>query len=316
MKIVFLDAHTTNPGDLSFDRISLLGNFSAYAYSTNVESIERGQGADVVIVNKHVVGKELLASWPRCKLIVVAATGYNNIDLKACDANDVLVSNVKAYSTDSVAQLTFASILNVVNNISYYNKEVVSGRWAGSRDFSFYDHSIRDLSALTLGIYGTGDIGLAIAKIGQAFGMNIIAMSKYPSLLPSYVKSVDQNTLFAKSNVLSFNVPLNNETLRLVNKSSLGLMKSDAILVNTSRGPLIDENDLSHHLKSHPNFHAILDVLTNEPPLETNPLIGLPNCHITPHIAWASLDARKRLIEGIAINIDQFKKGSPVNLVK
>ena len=315
MKIIFLDAYTTNPGDLSFDILESIGEFTAFEHSTKEEAFERGRDADVIITNKHEICSERLAHWPNCKLIAVAATGYNNVDLEACKNRGIIVSNVKGYSTHSVAQLTFASILNVINKISYYNQEVKSGRWGSNRDFSFYDHSIRDLAKLRIGIFGLGNIGLEIAEIAKAFHMQVTAVSKYPDRAPTFIKIVNPNELFETSDVVSLNVPLNSTTEYLINKTSLSLMKKNAILVNTARGPLINEEDLAIHLRSNSDFHAILDVLSQEPPASDLSLIGLPNCHITPHIAWASMDARRSLIEGIASNIRNFKQGAPTNLV-
>ena len=315
MKIIFLDAYTTNPGDLSFSILEDLGEFTAFEHSTKKEALERGSDADVIITNKHQICSERLAHWPNCKLIAIAATGYNNVDLKACKKRGIKVSNVKGYSTHSVAQLTFASILNIINKVSYYNHEVKSGRWSSSRDFSFYDHSIRDLSKLRIGIFGLGNIGLEIAEIAKAFHMDIIAVSKYPDKAPDFIKIVEQNELFETSDVISLNVPLNRTTEYLINKASLSIMKKNAILVNTARGPLINEEDLAIHLRTNSDFSAVLDVLSEEPPTPDLSLLELSNCHITPHIAWASLDARRSLIEGIASNIRNFKAGTPSNLV-
>lgn len=315
MKIVFLDAYTTNPGDLSFDPIDVLGEFKAFDYSTKSEAIERGGDAEIIITNKHQICEERLSHWPKCKFIAVAATGYNNVDLDACNKNNILVSNVKGYSTDSVAQLTFASILNILNRVAYYNAQVKAGRWSKNRDFSFYDHSIRDLAALKLGVYGLGNIGTEIAKIGTAFNMEVYAVTKYPEKAPAAIHLVESEKLFGEGDIISINVPLTHQTKHLINHKTLKLMKPNAILVNTSRGQLIHEGDLEFHLKNNPEFHALLDVMNLEPPGKSNSLIGLNNCHITPHIGWASWDARKTLVYGIANNISRFMEGSPVNVV-
>jgi glycerate dehydrogenase len=315
MKIVFLDSYTTNPGDLSFEMFNDFGEFESYEFSTFDEAIERGMDCDIIVSNKFKIDEDLLSHWPKCKMIAVAATGYNNIDIAACDEKNILVTNVKGYSTNSVAQITFAGILNVFNKVQKYNNDVANGRWGNNRDFSFYDHSIKELNGKILGIYGTGNIGMKVAEIGNAFGMSVIAVSKHPIEIPSYIECVTQDHLFSYSDIISLNVPLNSSTYEMINMTAMSKFKENGILVNTSRGQLINETELSEYLKCHPNYSAVLDVLCNEPPLSDNPLVGLDNCYITPHQAWASIEARQKLITGLYDNINAFVKGEPISVV-
>ena len=315
MKIVFLDGYTTQKGDVDDSCLYGLGNYQMYDRTAPNQLADRAADADILITNKFVIDDNALSVLPNLKYIVVAATGYNNIDINAVKNRKIPVSNVKGYSTTSVVQQAFASLLEVLNKPTYYHDEVRKQRWSSCEDFCFFDHSIRELSDMTLGIVGFGQIGSKMAAVAQAFGMNVLASSRTQKSIPNvqFVSNLDQ--LWSAADVISLHLPLSPESKEMINTASLMKMKKNAILINTGRGPLIAEVDLANHLRSHPEFTAILDVLTHEPPSAANPLIGLSNCFITPHIAWASAKARQNLVNGIAQNISEFVGGSWINRV-
>lgn len=316
IKIVFLDAYTNNPGDISFEPIANLGDFKAYQRTEMSEVADRAKDADIIIVNKFLINEETLAHMPNVKYIVVAATGYNNIDLDAVKSRKIIVSNVRGYSTESVTQHVFASILAIMNKAAYYDDQVKAGRWAKSPDFCFYDHPIQDIAGLTMGILGYGTIGKRVGEVAAAFGMNVIAHTRSTKQKKSeYLKFVDIETLWKRSDILSLHCPLTESTKEIVNKTNLKKMKSTAILINTGRGALINENDLFYALDHGVIRGAALDVLTKEPPHFSNPLINHARCLVTPHIAWASQNARKTLINGIAQNIQAYLDGDAINIV-
>jgi glycerate dehydrogenase len=316
MNIVFLDAFTVNPGDLSFEALENLGNFNAYERTRLDELPDRTKDAEIVIVNKFVINEESLKFMPKLKYIIVAATGFNNIDIDATKQLNIPVSNVKAYGSESVAQHVFSVILTILNKSAYYDAQVKNGRWYKTRDFCFYDHSIMGLTGKTLGILGYGEIGSKVAAIGYAFGMNVIAKSKSSSKeMPDYIKSVSLEDLFQQSDILSLHCPLNDETKKIVNKENLSKMNSSSILVNTGRGGLIDENALFHALDHGVISAAALDVLTEEPPHYSNPLVTHQKVLITPHIAWANVKARRNLIDGISTNIEGFLNNKSINSI-
>jgi len=316
MEIVFLDGYTNNPGDISWEVLEKLGKFTVYD-RTNLDELQsRAKDTEIIIVNKFVINEASLALMPKVKYIVVAATGYNNIDLVAVKNRNIPVSNVRGYSTESVTQHVFANIFALFNRIDHYNHEVKLGRWSKSPDFCFYDHSIRDISGLTFGIFGLGTIGKQVAKVAHAFGANVIASTRSEQKdLPDYIKMVAKDELFAKSDILSLHSPLTDETKGIVNKTNLKLMKSDAILINTSRGGLVVENDLFYALDHGVIAAAALDVLDKEPPHFTNPLVNHQRCIMTPHIAWASRNARIKLLDGIAENIVSYMNGIVLNSI-
>ncbi len=316
MTIVFLDAFTTNPGDIDFNVLHDLGKFTAYDFTTPAQMPSRVLDADIIIVNKYAVSIDLLLNAPKLKYIVVAATGYNNIDANAVKSKGIPVSNVKGYSTHGVAQYVMASVLNHYNKLHYYHSQVAQNRWNISRDFCFYDHSFQDLSEITLGIIGFGAIGQKLATMAQGFGMPILVFSKY-LLEPSYdfVKLASLDEIYHSANVISLHTPLNEFTHHLINSDALMKMKADALLINTGRGGLINEESLRAHLMSHPGFNAMVDVLSIEPPLAGNALLGLSNCYITPHIAWASKQSRQKLVKGLYENIKNFNNSTIKNQV-
>ncbi|MBK8701417.1 MAG: D-2-hydroxyacid dehydrogenase [Saprospiraceae bacterium] len=315
MKIVFLDAFTTNPGDVDYGPLSSLGALEVYDRSSSEEAIERAKTAEVIIVNKFILDEIFLAASPSLKYIVVAATGYNNIDIDAVRKRNIPVSNVRSYSTTSVVQQVFASLLGVLNRPAHYMQEVKNGRWQASPDFCFYDHSIRELSGMIMGIVGFGQIGSSLAEVALAFGMEVRAFHRHAIHHKGVVRVNSIEDLFSSCDVISLHVPLAAETSQWVNKDKLSLMKEGSILINTGRGGLIDETALAQHLSQNPKNAAILDVLTAEPPKSGNCLVGLPNCYITPHIAWASAKARQNLIQGIVDNIGAYKNGQWINRV-
>jgi glycerate dehydrogenase len=311
--IVFLDAYTTdNKGDM-FSSWSTWSNLTLFDYTTDQEAATRLIQADIAIVNKFVIKEEHLTNAKNLKYIVVAATGYNNIDIPLMKKYNIKVSNVTDYSTDSVVQHVFSTLLSVLNHSQYYFDEVKKGRWQSNRDFCFYDHDIPNLSQLTLGIIGLGNIGLKLATVANAFGMSVMTNSHQPR--PRFVTQCRLDSLLSMSDIISVHTTLRPETHHLVNSNFLQKMKPNAILINTGRGPLINEDDLYHHLSTHSHFKAILDVLSIEPAVKNHPLIPLKNCFITPHIAWADLYARQTLVEGLKKNILHFLEDHPIRIV-
>ena len=279
LKIVFLDAYTNNPGDISFEPIASLGEFRAYQRTDRSELAERAAEAEILIVNKFVIDEAALVLMPKVKYIVVAATGYNNIDVAATSKRNISVSNVRAYSTESVTQHVFALLLAIQNKVEYYDAQVKSGRWAQSADFCFYDHPIFEIAGMTLGLLGYGTIGKRVAQVAAAFGMSVIATTRNMTQeKPDYLQFVDLDTLLTTSDVLSLHCPLTEETREVIQKKNLQKMKSSAILINTGRGALIRENDLFYALDHGLIRGAALDVLTQEH--HTFPI----HCSITPGV--------------------------------
>ncbi|MBK9735789.1 MAG: D-2-hydroxyacid dehydrogenase [Saprospiraceae bacterium] len=314
MEIVFLDAFTNNPGDISFEALEALGHFKAYHRTSLDELPARVQNAEIVIVNKFVINDEALKYMPNVKYIVVAATGFNNIDINAVKNQNIPVSNVVGYSTNSVTQHVFAAIFTILNKLSYYDSEVKKGRWSQSPDFCFYDHSITEVAGSCLGVYGYGAIGSRVCEVANILGMQVIATNRNTSKpQKDYITFVSDNELFAQSDILSLHAPLNDETAGIVNKDTLKMMKQNAIIINTSRGGLIKENDLFYALDHNLIAGAALDVMISEPPHYSNPLVNHQKCLVTPHIAWASTHARTKLLEGIASNIVCFQQGKIQN---
>lgn len=316
MKIVVLDGYCVNPGDLSWKGLEALGSVEVYEYTTPGEVLERSRGAGALLTNKVRLNAETLAALPELKYIGVLATGYNVIDLEAARRQGITLTNVPAYSTRSVAQLVFAHLLNITQQVGHHAARVSEGAWSRSRDFCFWDTPQIELSGKTMGIVGFGNIGSAVAELARAFGMNVLAYtSKEASRLPLGVEKVTLDELFSRSDVVSLHAPLTPETRGLVDAARLALMKPTAILINTGRGPLVDETALAEALNSGKIYAAGLDVLSSEPPREDNPLLTARNCYVTPHIAWATREARSRLIEVAVTNLGAFLSGHPVNRV-
>lgn len=316
INIVALDGHTLNPGDLSWEAIQALGTLKIYARSTQAEALERAKKADILVLNKFVVSAELIAALPQLKCICVSATGYNNVDITAAKARNIPVCNAVGYSTTSVAQHVFALLLKLTNEVDLHHKSVQAGDWSNCLDFSYSLSPLEELAGKTMGIYGFGRIGQKVANIAHAFDMKILATHKHPErdARPN-VDFVSLETLFSKSDAISLHAPLSDANFEIVNKDLLKLMKPSAYLINTGRGALIQELDLRNALQERQLSAAALDVLSVEPPPISHPLIGLSNCIVTPHQAWGSQAARRRLMDITAENIKAFLADSPQNVV-
>lgn len=317
MKIVILDAYTSNPGDLSWDNFSALGELCVYERTAKDEILERCKDAEIILDNKVVLDRETLVQLPKLKYIGVLATGYNIIDVQAATELGITVCNVPTYSTRAVAQLTFALILEFYNSVAIHSEAVHAGEWTACKDFCFQKTPLLELSGKTLGIVGFGKIGREVAKIADAFGMNILCCVRSPKPQPSFesFRFVSLDELTEKSDIISFHCPLTEETNRLVNAEFISKMKNNAIIINTARGPIIDEKALAAALDSGKIAGAAVDVLSCEPPKSNNPLLSCKNCIITPHIAWAGYETRERLLEIVYQNLKSFLDGEPINVV-
>ncbi|MEO6836831.1 MAG: D-2-hydroxyacid dehydrogenase [Ginsengibacter sp.] len=316
MKIVVLDAYAMNPGDMSWEALKLLGETVIYERSSPSEIEEKIADADIVLTNKVSLSAKDIQGALLLKYIGVMATGYNVVDITATNKRNIIVTNVPSYSTASVAQLTFAIILELCSHISEYFESVKKDEWIKSKDFSYQLKPIMELNHKTLGIIGFGQIGQAVARISLSLGMKVIASHKHPERdNMDGVTFVKEETCFKDSDILSLHCPLNDENKNFVNTRLLSIMKPTAYLVNTSRGGLINETDLAQALNFGLIAGAGLDVLSTEPPTPDNPLLKAKNCLITPHIAWATLEARSRLMNTVVDNIKAFINGKPLNVV-
>ena len=314
MKIVILDGFTANPGDLSWAELEALGQVTVYERTLPSETVARAAEADMVLTNKVVVSREVIDQLPHLKYIGVLATGYNVVDIEAAHQRGIIVTNVPAYSTESVAQMVFAHLLTVTNRTEHYAQENRQGRWSRNADFCYWDFSHMELAGKTFGIVGLGNIGRRVAEIALAFGMKVKAVSS-KTTLPAGIEKVSLEALLATADVLSLHCPLTDSTRHLINADTLAKMKSSAILINTGRGPLIDDQAVADALADGRLAAFCADVLTQEPPLADNPLLKQPNAFITPHIAWASKEARVRLIQVATNNVRAFLSGTPQNVV-
>jgi len=316
MKIVILDGYTANPGDLSWGSLKELGEVTVYERTRREEIAGRAADADIVLTNKVVMDREMMALLPRLKYIGVLATGYNVVDIEAARERDIIVTNVPAYSTESVAQTVFAHLLTVTNRTEHYAQQNRLGRWAENRDFCYWDTELTELAGKTMGIVGLGNIGSRVAEIALAFGMQVKAMtSKKPEELPAGIQKAELQSLLASSDVVSLHCPLTEGTKHLIHRETLRLMKPSAILINTGRGPLVDDEALAEALNEGRFRAYCADVVTEEPPKADHPLLHAPNAFITPHIAWATVEARKRLLQTAIGNVEAFVNGHPVNVV-
>jgi glycerate dehydrogenase len=314
--IVFLDAYTLNPGDIDFRVLEELGSLTVYDRTDPIQTEQRCRNADIVIVNKFKVDDYTLSMMSSVRYIAVAATGYNNIEITEVTRRAIPVSNVKGYGTASVAQYVMAGILSFVNRTDHYVREVRAGRWVASPDFCFYDHSIYDLEGRVMGIVGYGDIGRKAAQLAKAFGMKVLVHTRtVPNNQEPGIRFTDLHEVFRNSDVLSLHCPLTPETAGMVREDTLSMMKESALLVNTGRGALVREDDLYEALKSGTIAGALLDVLAVEPPPSMVRLSELSNCFITPHIAWASVESRRNLVNGVADNVRAFLAGQWINRV-
>lgn len=316
MKIVILDGYTANPGDLSWGSLKEMGEVTVYERTRREEIAGRAADADIVLTNKVVMDREMMALLPRLKYIGVLATGYNVVDIEAARERDIIVTNVPAYSTESVAQTVFAHLLTVTNRTEHYAQQNRLGRWAENRDFCYWDTELTELAGKTMGIVGLGHIGRRVAEIALAFGMQVKAMtSKKAEELPAGIQKAELQSLLASADVVSLHCPLTEGTRHLIHRETLRLMKPSAILINTGRGPLVDDEALAEALNEGRLRAYCADVVTEEPPKADHPLLHAPNAFITPHIAWATVEARKRLLQTAIGNVEAFVNGHPVNVV-
>ncbi len=316
MRMVILDGYTVNPGDTDWSGLEALGDLTIYERSPEETVVERSQEAEVVFTNKSILSGDSLRQLPQLKYIGVLATGYNVVDIPATKELGIPVCNVSGYSNQSVAQLVFAHILNHANHVALHSEGVHQGKWSESIDFCYWDTPQIELDGQILGIVGLGAIGKATARIAQAMGMQVIATTRDPSKTPPQgIRWVSKEQLFAESDVISLHCPLTPETQHMINPESLSLMKPSAFLVNTGRGPLVNEQALADALNEGRIAGAGIDVLDQEPPRYESPLFGAKNCSITPHIAWATLAARQRLIDSTVENLEAFLRGETRNRV-
>ena len=315
MKIVVLDSYVLNPGDLSWSGIEKLGNCTIYDRTPPKFFIERAKNANAIFTNKVIINEEIISKLPDLKFIGVLATGYNVVDTVAARNAGITVTNIPSYSTASVAQMVFSHILNFAQNISIHANSVSAGDWAKSVDFAYWKTPQIELVGKTLGIIGFGQIGQAVAKVGLAFGMNVIFNNRSKKSADIKANQVDLESLLSESDFISINCPLTTENTGFINKATISKMKPSAFLINTGRGPLINEQDLADALNSEKIAGAGLDVLSVEPADKNNPLTIAKNCFITPHIAWATLEARTRLMNIAAENIKAFIEDNPQNVV-
>jgi glycerate dehydrogenase len=316
MQIVLLDGYTLNPGDLSWDGLQALGPCTIYDRTPPEEEaiIARATPAEVVLTNKTDLPRSVIERLPRLQFIGVTATGYNIVDVVAARERNVPVCNVPAYASQSVAQMVFAHLLNLTLHVADHGHGVAEGRWSRNPDFCYWDFPLIELAGLTMGIVGYGRIGRTVANVALAMGMNVLAYEK-AAVTDANVRFVELDALLSQSDVVSLHCPLTAETQNLVNAERLAMMKRTAYLINTGRGPLVDERALADALRAGQIAGAGLDVLTAEPPPADHPLLTAPNCCITPHIAWATRAARARLLDVTVANIRAFLAGKPQNVV-
>ena len=316
MKIVVLDGYCLNPGDLSWEAMGSLGDLQVYDRTSPSELLERAEGAEVLITNKTLISDKDMDALPELKYIGVLATGYNVVDVEAAKKKGIVVTNIPAYSTRSVAQMVFAHILNITQRVEHYACLNRQGKWSDSADFSYWDTELIELDGKWMGIVGFGNIGQATARIALAFGMKVaVFTSKLQSDLPEGIIKMDLDQLFSTCDVVSLHCPLTPSTKEMVNAKRLNLMKPNAILINTGRGPLVNEQDLADALNEGRIMAAGIDVLSIEPADPSNPLLSARNCFITPHIAWATKEARTRLMQIAVSNLKEFLNGNVVNNV-
>lgn len=315
MNIVILDAYTLNPGDLSWDALRTLGNLTLYDRTSADQIVARSKDADILFTNKTPLSADTLKQLNKTKYIGVLATGYNVVDIQTAKECGITVTNVPNYATESVAQHVFALLLELTTHVGHHNAEVQKGRWSQSVDFTFWDYPLMELYAKTFGVLGYGHIGKATARIAAAFGMRVIAYDRGRMGNDGLVEKMSLEDLFAKSDILSLHVPLSADTKNIINAQSIQQMKDGVIILNTSRGPLIDEGALADALRSKKVKAAALDVISKEPIDANHVLLGLPNCILTPHIAWAPFEARQRLMACVIDNLSSYLNGQTINQV-
>jgi len=317
MKIVVLDGKTLNPGDNPWDEVAKLGELTVYDRTAPEEIVSRAKDAEIILTNKTPLTAQTLERLPKLRFISVLATGYNIVDVQAAAQRGIVVSNVPVYATDSVAQFTFALLLELCHHVAAHDAAVKSGEWSSCPDFCFWKYPLVELADKQMGIVGFGRIGRRVGELANAFGMKVVATDIIQTQEPGYqpFKWMDIDELFSTSDVVSLHCPQTPDNVGMVNRELLGRMKKSAFLINTSRGGLIVEEDLAEALNTEEIAGAAVDVVSTEPIKPDNPLLQAKNCIITPHIAWASLDARKRLMKATAENISAFIAGAPINVV-
>ena len=311
-----MDSKGVNPGDMSWKQIQQFGELIVYERTASEEIIDHVGDAEIVLTNKTVFDEDTIAKLKNVKYIGVLATGYNVVDLKAASKRGIVVTNIPAYSTDSVAQMTFAHILNVTNHVDHYARASRDGEWSRCPDFCYWDKPLVELAGKTIGIIGLGNIGMKVANIALNFGMNVIAYtSKEPKELPNGINKASIDNILSDSDIISLHCPLTKQTRELINKDSIAKMKRSVIVVNTGRGPLVNEEDVANALHNGLIGAYCADVMCSEPPSADNPLFVEQNAYITPHVAWASKEARIRLMDIAEKNIHSFLSGKPINVV-
>ncbi len=312
-----MDGHAVNPGDLAWDSFRQYGDVIVYERTPAEAVIERAQEADAVFTNKVQFTGDVLAQLPQLRYIGILATGTNVVDIAAATQQGITVTNIPAYSTDSVAQLVFAHLLNVVNNVNDYAREIRQGRWSSNPDFCYWHRQIHELAALTIGIVALGNIGMKVAEIAHSFGMTVIAHTSKPqSSLPSFIRRVPLGELYATADVITLHCPLTPDTKEMINTTTLSLMKPTAIIINTGRGPLVNEQQVAYALQQNRLQAYCADVMVHEPPEADNPLFSCSNAYLTPHLAWGTIEARTRLLAIAHDNLRAFLQGTPIHTVR
>ena len=314
-RIVVLDAYALNPGDLNWEKLQALGNCELFDRTPPEQVVGRVRDAEIVITNKALLPRDVIHDLPKLKYVGVMATGYNVVDVQAARERDIPVTNVPIYGTNSVAQMVFAHLLNLTQRVAHHAQAVREGRWASATDWCFWDFPLSELEGATMGIVGFGRIGQATARLAHAFGMRVLAYDAFPVKGPEFAQLVDLETVFRESDVISLHCPLTPDNEKLVNAERLQLMKPTSFLINTSRGPLVDEQALAEALNAGRLAGAGLDVIRVEPPTGDNRLFSAKNCFVTPHIAWATRESRARLMGTVIDNVAAFLAGEPQNVV-
>jgi glycerate dehydrogenase len=316
MKIVILDSYGANPGDLSWDGLKEIGELTVYDRTKPEETLARAAGADIVLTNKVVLGRKEIEQLPCLKYIGVLATGYNVVDTEAAHKHGITVTNVPAYSTESVAQMVFAHLLTVTNRTEHYAIQNREGRWSRNPDFCYWDTPLTELAGKTFGIVGLGNIGKRVAEIALAFGLKVKALtSKTADALPAGIEKATMEQLLAAADIVSLHCPLTDTTRHMINAETLRLMKPTAVLINTGRGPLVSDADVAKALETGTIAAYCADVVTEEPPKADNPLLSQPHAYLTPHIAWATREARIRLLDIAVSNVKAWMEQRPQNMV-
>ena len=316
MNITVLDGYAANPGDLSWQPLSEYGNLTIFERTSASELIERAKDSEILLTNKVLLMREQIDMLPKLRYVGVNATGYNVVDIDYAHRKGIVVTNIPAYSTESVAQMVFAHLFNVANRVGHYARQSRQGRWASNPDFCYWDTPLIELYGKTIGIIGLGNIGMRVAQIASAFGMKVTAVtSKDSAYLPPYIQKVTIEELFAGSDMLTLHCPLNAETKEMINSTTLQQMRHGTIIINTGRGGLVNDQDVADALNEGRLGAYCADVLTDEPPSADNPLLHCDNAYLTPHIAWATREARSRLIDVAIDNVRAFCQGKPQNVV-